>query len=497
MFFPIQAISLLSLTLFLLYATFLLHMYIANDRIEELNIYTLGGNFMSDTIVKENKMGTMPIPKLLITMSLPMILSMLVQAFYNIVDSIFVAQLSEEALTAVSLAFPIQNLMIAVAAGTGVGVNALLSKSLGEHNYEEANSIGKNGIFLAICSYLVFAVFGILGSRLFFAMQTDDALIIQYGTDYMSIITIISIGIFLQITFERLMQSTGRTIFNMITQGIGAIINIILDPILIFGLFGLPRMEVAGAALATVIGQIIAVIIAVICNHKYNKEINVSMKGFRPDKRVIGNIYKIGIPSIIMQSIGSLTTFAMNNILLMFSATAATVLGIYFKLQSFVFMPVFGLTNGMIPIIAFNYGARNKKRIYDTFKLSVIIAVSIMIIGMLIFQAIPEHLLLMFDASENMLAIGVSALRKISICFIFAGFCIVSGSVFQALGNGVYTLIMSACRQLFVIIPIAFLFAKVFGLYMVWWAYPLAEFIAVFICIFLLKRIFRLKLNNL
>lgn len=446
---------------------------------------------------KENKMGVMPIPKLLITMSLPMILSMLVQALYNVVDSMFVAQLNEDALTAVSLAFPVQNLMIAVATGTGVGINALLSKSLGEHKFEKANQIARNGILLGVLSSLIFAVAGLVGSKLFFEVQTNDPEIIQYGTDYMSVITIASCGIFLQVTFERLMQSTGKTIYNMVIQGVGAIINIILDPILIFGLFGFPRMEVTGAALATVIGQIVAAGLGVFLNHKYNKEIHVSLKGFRPCGKTIGAIYKIGVPSILMQSIGSVTTFGMNNILLMFSSTAATVFGVYFKLQSFIFMPVFGLTNGIIPIVAYNYGARNKKRIYQTMKLGAALAIGIMFVGMLVFQIFPETLLSLFDASEHMLEIGVPALRTISLCFVFAGFCIVSSSVFQALGNGVYSLIMSIARQLVVILPVAYAFAKLIGLEAVWFAYPIAEIASVLICAVLLKRILRLKVRIL
>lgn len=439
----------------------------------------------------------MPIPKLLITMSLPMIISMLVQALYNVVDSMFVAQLNENALTAVSLAFPIQNLMIAVAAGTGVGINALLSKSLGEKKYETANTIAKNGILLGILSSLVFAVLGLIGSRWFFEIQTDDAQIIEYGTQYMSVITIVSVGLFLQITFERLLQSTGKTIYNMITQGMGAIINIILDPILIFGWFGLPAMGVTGAAVATVIGQIFAAILGCYFNHKFNKEIHVSFKGFKPCMETIGNIYKIGVPSIIMQSIGSLTTFGINNILLMFSSTAATVFGVYFKLQSFVFMPVFGLTNGMIPIVAYNYGAQNKKRIYQTIKLSAAIAVGIMLVGVVIFQAFPKTLLGLFEASEHMLEIGVPALRTISLSFVFAGFCIVSSCVFQALGNGVYSMLLSMARQIVIILPVAFIFAKLFGLNMVWYAYPIAEVFSVVICIFLLKHILKKKVKPL
>lgn len=387
--------------------------------------------------------------------------------------------------------------MIAVAAGTGVGINALLSKSLGERKVEQANTIAANGVFLALLSCLVFALLGGFFSHFFFAAQTTDALIIEYGTQYLTIVTVASMGIFLQVTYERLLQSTGKTIFSMLTQGAGAIVNIILDPIMIFGWFGLPAMGVAGAALATVIGQFVAALLGVFFHNKYNKEITVQRKGFRPNLQTIKNIYKIGVPSIIMQSIGSLTTFCMNNILLMFSSTAATVFGVYFKLQSFIFMPVFGLTNGMIPIIAYNYGARNKKRIHNTIKLSVIIAVSIMTVGLVIFQLLPTTLLKLFDASENMLAIGVPALRTISISFIFAGYAIVTSSVFQALGNGVYSLIISVCRQLLVILPVAFAFAKLFGLDMVWWAYPIAEIVSVVLCTILLKRILTKKVKEL
>ena len=452
---------------------------------------------MSDSARQENKMGVMPVPKLLITMSLPMIISMLVQALYNIVDSMFVAQLNEDALTAVSLAFPIQNLMIAVAAGTGVGINALLSRSLGEKKYETANTIAKNGILLAVLSSIVFAILGLCGSQLFFQIQTENKQIIKYGYEYMSVITVASIGIFLQITFERLLQSTGKTIFNMVTQGIGAIINIILDPILIFGYFGLPAMGVTGAAVATVIGQVIAASLGMFFNMKYNKEIHVCFRKFRPSKTTITDIYKIGLPSIIMQSIGSLTTFGLNNILLALEETAATVFGVYFKLQSFVFMPVFGLTNGMIPIIAYNYGAKNKKRIYQTIKLSAAIAIGIMLIGVLIFQAFPATLLRLFEASDLMLEIGVPALRTISLSFVFAGFCIVSSCVFQALGNGVYSMLLSIARQIVIILPIAFVFAKLFGLSMVWFAYPIAEVVSVITCIFMLKHILKTRVKPL
>lgn len=442
--------------------------------------------------MEENKMGVMPVTRLLVTMSLPMMLSMLVQALYNIVDSMFVAQLSEDALTAVSLAFPVQSLMIAVASGTGVGINALLSRNLGERNFEGANNAARNGVFLAIVSCIVFALLGLVGSRLFFSLQTDNPVILEYGVQYMSIITLFSVGIFLQITFERLLQSTGRTFYNMITQGTGAIINIILDPIMIFGLFGFPRLEVAGAAIATIVGQIVAVIMSFCFNHFKNKEISLSPRGFRPHGRTILFIYKVGIPSIIMQSIGSVMTFGMNKILLMFSSTAAAVFGVYFKLQSFIFMPVFGLNNGMIPIIAYNYGARNKHRIIETARKSVLIAVCIMVLGFAIFQIFPAFFLsTLFRASENMLAIGVPALKIISISFLFAGYCIIVGSIFQALGNGVYSLIISATRQLIVILPVAYIFSTVFGLSMVWWAIPIAEIVSVILSTLLLKRIYR------
>ena len=438
----------------------------------------------------------MPVPKLLVSMSLPMMISMLVQALYNIVDSMFVAQISEDALTAVSLAFPIQTLMIAVASGTGVGINVLLSRNLGEKNFDGANDAARNGLFLGIISCIVFAILGGFGSHYFFAIQTGNQNIVNYGTQYLTIITICSAGIFLQITFERLMQSTGKTFYNMITQGLGAIINIILDPIMIFGLFGFPRLEVAGAALATITGQTVAVCLSFFFNITKNKEISLNMRGFRPHGQTIALIYEVGIPSIIMQAITSVMTFGMNKILLPFSSTAAAVFGVYYKLQSFIFMPVFGLNNGMIPIIAYNYGARQKKRITQTAKLSVLIAICIMMIGLLIFQTSSGFLLHnLFDASDHMLEIGVPAFRIISLSFLFAGYCIIVGSVFQALGNGVYSLIVSVARQLLVILPVAYIFAHCFGLSMVWWAIPIAEIVSFLLSTILLIRIYRQKIE--
>ena len=451
-----------------------------------------------NTAVREqNKMGTMPTGRLLVSMSLPMIISMLVQALYNIIDSVFVAQIGEEALAAVSMAFPIQSLMIAVSTGTCVGVNALLSRSLGEKNYEDARLAAVNGIFLSVLSFAAFALFGVFGSRLYFASQTSNPAIIEYGTQYLEVCTIFSFGIFGSIVLERIMQSTGRTIYNMYSQGIGAITNIILDPIMIFGLCGVPALGIRGAAVATVIGQILAMFVSLYFNLTKNPDVSIDMRGFKPHGRTIRVIYEVGVPSIIMQSITSVMTYGMNLILIEFSATAVTVLGIYFKLQSFIFMPVFGLNNGMIPIIAYNYGARNKKRIMDTAKLSIAIAVGIMLTGLAIFQLFTPQLLMIFNASEQLLEVGVPALRLISLSFLFAGYCIIVGSVFQALGNGVYSLIVSAARQLFCILPLAYLFAKVFGLHAVWYAFPLAEIISVVVSSILFKRIYDKKIKVL
>lgn len=430
-------------------------------------------------VARENKMGVMPVNQLLISMSLPMMISMLVQALYNVVDSIFVSRISENALTAVSLAFPIQSLMIAIGAGTGVGINALLSRALGEKDYGKADKAAVNGVFLAVISYLIFLLVGAFAVTPFYLSQTQDAEIIKYGKQYLTIVCCLSFGMYTQFVFERLLQSTGKTFFTMITQGTGAIINIILDPILIFGLFGMPRMGVAGAAVATVIGQIVAGIIAIIINEKKNTEIKLHFKGFKPDGVIIGHIYMVGIPSIIMQAIGSLMTYGMNRILMVFSSTAAAVFGVYFKLQSFIFMPVFGLNNGMVPIIAYNFGAAKKDRLVKTIKLSILYAEAIMAVGFLIFQFFPLQLFAMFDASETMLSIGVPALRIISISFLLAGFAIICSSVFQALGNGIYSMLISIARQLVVLLPVAYLLSRLGNVNYVWWAFPAAELISL------------------
>lgn len=445
---------------------------------------------LQEELQKENKMGVMPVNKLLLSMSLPIMISMLVQALYNIVDSVFVSMINENALTAVSLAFPIQSLMIAVATGTGVGVNAVLSKSLGERNYERANKAASNGVFLAILSCLVFVLVGIFAVQPFYSSQTADAEIIAYGGQYLTIVCIVSIGMFIQIIFERLLQSTGKTIYTMITQGTGAIINIIMDPILIFGLFGIPKMGVAGAAAATVAGQIVAAVLSVIIHHRVNHEIKLEGKGFRPDKGIIGKIYTVGIPSIIMQAIGSLMTYGMNLILISFTSTATAVFGVYFKVQSFIFMPIFGLNNGMVPIIAYNYGAGKKDRLIKTIKLSILYAMILMVIGFLVFQFCPQILLGWFHASETMFAIGIPALRIISISFLFAGFAIICGSVFQALGNGVYSMVVSIARQLVVLLPVAYLLSKLGNVNYVWWAFPIAEIMSLIMSVIFLVRIY-------
>lgn len=439
--------------------------------------------------LKENKMGVMPIRKLLISMSLPMVCSMLVQALYNIVDSIFVSRISEDAFTAVSIAFPVQNLMIAIGVGTGVGVNALLAKSLGEKNYENANKIAKNGIFLSALSYVLFLIIGLFFTKIFFRSQTDNASIIEYGSTYLSICSIFSFGLFGQLIFEKIMQATGRTLYSMFTQLIGAIINIILDPILIFGLFGFPELGVAGAAIATVLGQIVAMVIAILINHYKNDEVKINFKRFRPNTSIIKKIYSIGLPSIIMTSITSILTFSLNQILMAFSSTATAVLGAYFKLQSFIFMPVFGLNNGMVPIIAYNYGAQKKDRMKKTFKLSVTYAICIMILGLLVMQIFPTQLFKLFEASEHMLKIGIPALKIISLSFIFAGFCIVVSSLLQAVGHGLWSMTISIIRQLIILLPAAYFLSRFNDVNLVWWAFPIAELFSVTICIIFLKRI--------
>ena len=449
---------------------------------------------MKNAAPAENKMGVMPVPKLILNMSLPMILSMLVQALYNVVDSYFVARYAQDALTAVSLAFPAQNLMIGVATGTAVGVNALLSRARGQRNPQLANKVAENGVFLALVGYAIFLLFGLFGVRAFFATQTSVATIVNYGVDYLSVICCFSFGVFGQIMFERLMQSTGRTLYTMFTQGLGAIINIILDPVFIFVF----KQGAKGAAIATVIGQIVAFCLAATLNHLKNDDIHLKLKEFRPDLKLIGRIYAIGVPSIIMMAIGSVMTFLFNIILITYTAAAelsATVFGVYFKLNSFVFMPVFGLNNGIIPIIAYNYGAQNRRRMMEAVKYAIIFAASYIFLGLLAFMLIPGPLLRIFNASAEMLRVGIPALRIIGSTFLFAGVCIAMGSVFQALGYSTYSMIVSFARQLVVLLPAAYLLARL-GMQtgndtLVWFAFPIAEVMSFILSSVFLRRTLR------
>lgn len=433
--------------------------------------------------IKENKMGVMPIGKLLFGMGIPMMLSMLVQALYNIVDSIFVSQISESALTAVSLAFPLQNLMIAFGVGSFVGVNTLIARSLGARNHDAVKRAAGVGVFIVACNYLLFVILGIFLVPYFFAAQTDNAEIIEMGVTYARICLVGSFGFFIQVCFEKLLQSTAKTGLSMITQLVGAVTNIILDPVFIFGRLGLPAMGVAGAAIATVIGQIVACVVGLIFQIKRNKEVKIKLKYVRFDKEIIKEVYRVGMPSMIMQSVGSIMTFGMNTILMGLASTAAAVFGVYFKLQSFVFMPTFGLNNALVPIISYNYGAKNAKRVNHTIRLTIITAVLIMLFGLAIFELAPGLLLSMFNASDNMMAIGKVALRIIASHFLFAGFNIISTSVFQAIGNPLISLIISLGRQLGILLPAAFLLSLSGRVELVWLAFPIAEIFALTMCV--------------
>lgn len=448
-------------------------------------------------IQTENKMGVMPVGKLLVQMALPMMISMLVQALYNIVDSIFVGYISENALTAVSLAFPIQNLMIAVATGTGVGMNALLSMRLGQKNQTAVNNTAMNGVFLSLCSTALFIIMGLTIPEVYFKSQTSDLEIIDYGVKYLRVCLIASFGLFAGITFERLLQATGQTVYSMVAQLCGALTNIILDPILIFGLLGCPAMGITGAATATVIGQFVTLSVAAFLNFKKNKEIHFNFRGFKPNLVVISEIYKVGVPSILLASIGSVMTYAMNLILGAFTMTAVAVFGVYFKLNSIIFMPVFGMNNALVPIIAYNYGAKNKKRITGTLKVGIIIILCIMSLGTLVFELFPGYLLSMFNASPEMLEIGVPALRTIAIHFPIAAICIIFISCFQALGMGVASMIISFVRQLVVLLPAAYLLSLTGILSNVWWSFPIAECCCLIVSSFFMRRVFKVKLKDL
>ncbi len=445
----------------------------------------------------ENKMGTQPVGRLLFSMSLPIMISMLVQALYNVVDSIFVAKISEDALTAVSLAFPVQNLMIAIGAGTGVGINALLSRSLGEKNTERANYAANNGLFLVLPEWLIFVIFGLLFVDVFFNSQTKDPVILDYGRQYLSVVCLFSLGLFSQMTVEKLLQGTGKTVFSMYTQALGAVINIILDPCFIFGLGFFPKLGVRGAAVATIFGQCSAAALGLFFNVKFNKEIIISPLRYKPRAEMIGKIYAVGLPSIIMQSIGSVMTFGFNKILMSFSKTAVAVFGVYFKLQSFIFMPVFGLNNGLIPIMAYNFGAKKKERITGTLKYAFLYAGVIMAAGTLIMHIFPRQLLGFFEAGPKMLEIGIPALRIISTHFVVAAFGIMLSSTLQALGHGIYAMLMSFTRQLVVLLPAAYLLSKFGGLNTIWWAFLIAEFFSVLIGGISFRKVKRTEIDTL
>lgn len=457
--------------------------------------------------LKENKMGVMPVGKLLLTMALPLAISMLVQALYNVVDSVFVSMISDtdnNALAAVNFAFPVQNIMIGIASGIAVGVNALMSRSLGEKNFKRVNDVALNGIFLAVLGMVLVALFGIFGAEPFMRSQTHNREVIDYGVTYIRIVTLVSFGIFGEVLLERLLQATGRTSYTLYTQGTGAIINIILDPIFIFGLGPFPRMEVAGAAVATVIGQIVAFFLAIYFNLRKNKEVDFNFRGFRPDQKTIGSILAIGIPSVIMVAIGSLMYSLMNIVLKQFDditpglgLTGSTVFGTYYKLQSFIFMPVFGLSNAVLAITAFNYGARKPDRIVQTVKYGAVAASCMMLVGIAAFELFPETLLGLFTPDEAMLEVGVPALRILCLPFVVAGVCIIFSNVFQALGKSLYSMIISFARQLVVLIPAAYLLALSGKIEMVWLSFPIAEVFSCILSVIMFTSIYRNKIAPL
>lgn len=437
--------------------------------------------------MEENKMGVMEIKKLIMTMSLPIMISMLVQALYNIVDSMFVARVSDNALAAVSLCYPIQMIIVAVACGTAVGLNALLSRYLGQGKPKEANQVALHGILLAIVNWLIFAVIGIFFSEAFLKLFSTDQEIVSMGVSYMKICTIFSFGVFMQITYERIMQSTGNTVYNMIIQGVGALVNIILDPIFIFGMLGLPAMGVTGAAIATVIGQIAAMLLGIIITQAKIKEVQIHLREFQLKIRIIKDMYRIAIPAILMQSIMSFMTVFMNMILVTFSELAVSAFSIYFKLQQFVFMAVNGMNNALIPIISYNFGARKQQRILDSIHFSLIVACVIMMVGTIVFQCFPEQLMYLFDANEEMMSIGVPALRIISLSFVFAGISLVLSAVFQSVDHANKSLVITLLRQMVLLLPIVYLLANQFGLDALWWAFPITEAIVSILAYIYLK----------
>lgn len=452
---------------------------------------------MQTETLKENKMGTMPVGKLLVNMALPMIISMLVQALYNIVDSVYVSQVSESAVTALGLAFPVQNMQIGFAVGIGVGVNALLSQSLGRKDQETANWAAGQGIFLMMVATAIFMLFGIFGVRPYYEMQSNVAETVEGGIAYTQICCLLTVGIFVQVLCERLLQATGRAMQTMILQGTGAIINIILDPVFIHGWWGMPKMGIAGAAVATVIGQCVGAVLGIYMNVRHNPDIHMHLKYVKPNWKVIQPILTVGIPSVIMNGIGSVMNFGMNQILQGFHETATGVFGIYFKLQSLFFMPLFGINNATISIIAFNYGARKPKRIVHTLKLATITAVCIMLVGLGIFQLFPEALLEIFNPTEDFMSIGVKALRILSLPFPVAAVCVALSASFQALGNGSYSTIVSLCRQLVALLPVAYLLSLTGDVGNVWWSFPIAEVVSALVTALLFARLYRCKVHPL
>ena len=453
---------------------------------------------MEERELSQNKMGTARMFPLILSMAVPAMFSMLVQALYNIVDSYFVSQVSEKGLAAISLAFPIQNLLIAFGVGTAVGVTSLISRRLGQGRQDEADSAATHGILLSLCTYVLFALYGAFFTTPFFRMFESDPEIVQMGDTYISICCIFSFGLFVEISLEKILQATGNMIWPMIFQLVGAVSNIILDPILIFGMFGMPAMGVAGAAIATVGGQIIAMIFSIVVVVLREHAVRITFRGFRPHWRTVRDIYTVGLPAIVMQSIGTVMTMALNGILSAFSTAAYTVFGLYFKLQSFVFMPVFGLTQGLMPIMGYNYGARNKKRLLSALKQGCVIALIIMTLGLLVFLLFPAQLLGIFNASRELLEIGVPALRIFASCFLFAALGIVSSTLFQAVGRGVYSLIVSLMRQLVVLVPAAWVLARITGeVNAVWWAFPIAEVFSLIASIFLFLRLYRKEIRVL
>ncbi len=452
---------------------------------------------MNETAKQENKMGTMPITKLLLNMSLPIMFSMLVQAFYNIADSIFVARISEGALTAMSIAFPVQTLMISFGIGTAIGVNALLAMRLGQKDFNAVNKIAVNGFFLAVCTFVFFCIFCFFGLNAYVCSQTSDTQIIEFSNDYLNIILYGAIGLFLGIMSDRILQATGRTFFTMITQLVGAVTNIIFDPILIFGIGPFPELGMKGAAIATILGQILAFFLSVFFNMKYNKEIKFKFKNFKPDGLIIRQIYKIAIPAILMQSINSFTTYGMNMILKKFTDTAIAVYGVYFKLNSIFFMPLFGLTTGMIPIVSYNFGARNRQRIIKTIKTTLCIAVIIMLAGISVFELIPEELLRMFKASDNMMSMGKASLRIIAPSFIGAAIAITFSASFQAMGKAVYSMIISFIRQFVILLPVAYALSFTGDVNKVWLCFLIAEVFAIACSLYYMSRLNRKHLSKM